>query len=392
MFYEETLIFASGGRSNYRIPSMVVTNKGTLLAFTNDRKDTASDSATETALSMCRKEVDGKWGEVIDLSSIPGWGVGLGSAVYDTETERVFVFGGRSAAHRNEFQEYTPEQLAEMRRKTEEEAARLGVLYGEILFISDDDGVTFYEKHHTPIHGKQLHWDGKEYDIGCTTHGSAHGIQLRHGKYKGRLLCPCRTNIGKCASLADLFKCTYNNAMYSDDHGETWHIGSCVQVGTGEGTLFENQDGTITYNSRAYYKDGKRYIATSTDGGESWHDFYADDFLLEEKNIGCNASLVRVELDEIKDKSMLPADAEGVTVFCNPRAVTRDNMCACVSFDAGKTWSHVKQIYPHHASYSSLVWNPVNQHFALLHERGTRNAVSDGLAVVEFDLEWLLSE
>ena len=155
---------------------MIVTNKGTLVAFCNDRKDTASDSASETALSMCRKEVDGKWSKVSDLSAIPGWGVGIGSAVYDAEAHKIILFGGRSAAHKEEFKDYTDEQLAEMKRRTEEEAKRLGVLFGEIVFISTDDGLTFTERQHTPKLGKQLHWDGKEYSIGCTTHGSAHGI------------------------------------------------------------------------------------------------------------------------------------------------------------------------------------------------------------------------
>ena len=32
MYANEKLIFASGGRSNYRIPSMIVTNDGVVLA------------------------------------------------------------------------------------------------------------------------------------------------------------------------------------------------------------------------------------------------------------------------------------------------------------------------------------------------------------------------
>jgi len=133
-------------------------------------------------------------------------------------------------------------------------------------------------------------------------------------------------------------------------------------------------------------------FSVSTDGGETWGDFRTDDFLIEEKSIGCNASFIRVELDDIKDKSMLPADAKDVTLFANPRAATRDNMCVCVSFDSGKTWKHVKQINPIHVAYSSLVWNPVTQTFCLLYELGEKNPYSSGLSAIEFDLEWLLSE
>ncbi|MBE6959035.1 MAG: exo-alpha-sialidase [Ruminococcaceae bacterium] len=248
------------------------------------------------------------------------------------------------------------------------------------------------EREHTVAPVEQLHWDGKTYKIGGGTHGAAHGIQLKHGKYKGRLLCASRTGIGSYTDWNGLQKVTYNNAIYSDDHGKTWKTANCVQVGTGEGTLIENADGTLTYNSRAYFKDGKRRIATSTDGGATWGNFRNDDFLEEEAFCGCNASFLRVALEDIKDKSILPEGAKDVTVFCNPRAKTRDNMCACVSFDSGNTWSKVKVINPGHAAYSSLEWNPVTQKFCLLYETGEKHPYSDGITAAEFDMEWLLSE
>ena len=51
----DTVLFPSAGRSNYRIPSIVVTNRGTILAFVNDRRDTLSDHAQESWLVMRRK-------------------------------------------------------------------------------------------------------------------------------------------------------------------------------------------------------------------------------------------------------------------------------------------------------------------------------------------------
>jgi len=392
MYSNEKLIFPTGGRSNFRIPSMIVTNSGTVLAFCDDRKDTVSDSTAETALVMCRKRPGEDWSDVIYVVEKAGWSCGIGSAVYDAETGTAMLMGGRGPGSFHEFKEYTKEELEERARQVEAKAKADGVILGSFILESTDDFETHTERPHTCAPVQQTHWDGNGYTVGCGTHGSAHGIQLKHGQYKGRLLCPGRTNIAKHTDFKGLAKCTYNNAMYSDDHGKTWQASNCVQVGTGEGTLIENADGTITYNSRAYFNDQKRYLATSTDGGATYGDFRTDDFLIEEKNIGCNASFIRVELDEIKDKSMLPEGAKDVTVFCNPRAATRDNMCACVSFDSGKTWSKVKVIYPGHAAYSSLIWNPVTQTFVLVYERGENNCYSDGLAAIEFDLEWLLSE
>ena len=392
MYSYEKNIFASGGRSNYRIPSIIVTNDGTLLAFCNDRKDTLSDHASEVSLVLCKKKPGEEWSDVITLSGIEGWACGIGSAVYDAEIGKAFIFSGRNPIARDEFGKYTKEQLEEFERQANEKAKALGIRRGGFKLESTDNGETWVETPFAVAPVEQSHWDGTVAKVYGGTHGSAHGIQLRHGEHKGRLLCPSRTGIGKYNDWPGLRKCVYNNAIYSDDHGETWQTANCVQVGTGEGTLIENADGTVTYNSRAYFQDQKRYLATSTDGGATWGDFRMDDFLIEEKNIGCNASFIRVELDEIKDKSMLTEGAKDVTVFCNQRAAKRDNMCACVSFDSGKTWKHVKVIYPGHAAYSSLIWNPVTQTFVLVYERGEKNCYSDGLAAIEFDLEWLLSE
>ena len=392
MYAKEKLIFASGGRSNFRIPSMIVTNNGTVLAFCNDRKDTVSDAADVTTLALCRKKPGEDWGDVVEIASNEGWACGIGSAVYDNEIGKAFITGGRSAISRHEFKNYTDEEKKEMERQAAEKAEREGIRRGSFIMESTDNGETWVEKPHHIAPVSQLHWDGKYYNVTGGTHGAAHGIQLRHGEHKGRLLCASRCGIGTYSDWDGLQKVTYNNAVYSDDHGETWQTSNCVQVGTGEGTLIENADGTITYNSRAYFRDQKRYLATSTDGGATFGDFRTDDFLIEEKNIGCNASFIRVELDEIKDKSMLPEGAEDVTVFANPRAETRANMCACVSFDSGKTWKHVKVINPGMNAYSSLVWNPVTQTFVLIYEKGEKNCYSDGIAAIEFDLEWLLSE
>lgn len=392
MFFRETLIFPSGGSSNYRIPSIIATNDGTVLAFCSDRKDSLSDHADQITLVLRRKAADGEWQEEMTLLAHEGWACNIGSAVYDGERDAAFIFAGRSALACNEFGKYTAEELADLRRRAQEKAEREGIRPGSLLLKSTDSGKTWTEIPLSMTHTDYTHYDGRNLRTGGSTHGSAHGIQLRHGVHKGRLLCPSRFGVDRYTDLEGLKYNTYNNAIYSDDHGETWHSSKPVQLGTGEGTLIERADGSLLYNSRAYYKDGKRYLATSRDGGESWDDFTTDDFLREELRMGCNASFLRIELSDIRDRSALPADARDVTIFCNPRADTRDNMCACVSFDGGATWRHVKQIFPGHAAYSSLCFSPVDGHFYLLYEKGEKNCYSDGVAVAEFDLERLLRD
>lgn len=393
MYLTDTLLFASGGRSNYRIPSIVVTKDGTAVAFCNDRKDSVADHAEEVALVSARKKPGQPWTEVETLVGIPGWACGIGSAVYDAVTDTVMCSAGRAPVARNEFGKYTPEQLAAMEKESEDRARALGIRRGGFLICSSDSGESWTERPFN-VEGRPFvrPVDGVEVSLGGSCHGSSHGIQLRHGDHPGRLLCPSRVSVAHYDTWDGLRTCSYNNSVYSDDHGMTWRASAPVQPGTGEGTLIENADGTITYNSRAYYADQKRYLATSTDDGETYGDFRTDDFLIEEKSIGCNASFLRIEREDMaaETAALFPENADSVTIFVNPRAVNRTNMTACVSFDSGKTWRETKTFWKDACAYSSLAFSAAEQRFFLLYERGDKDPYGHGIAIAEFDLEWLL--
>jgi len=373
MYFHESHIFRSGGASNYRIPSIVATKHGTVLAFCNDRRNTSSDHADEMDLVMCRKEPGGDWSEPIILNSMPGWAHMINAAVYDEITDTIFLSASRNAVMLNEFGSYTDEERRAARARAEAEAAAAGVYLGAYLLVSTDDGRTFTERPHviTPTHFAGGTFTG-------FSHGSAPGIQLQYGKYAGRLLCPARFMTGHYTNIDGLQKYGFNNAVWSDDHGETWHSGMPVQPGTGEGTLIERADGTILYNSRAYYHDGKRYLAISRDGGETFGEFSTDAYLMEEKNCGCNASFLRAE-----------TEAGALTLFANPRAQTRRNMTVCISRDDGASWCAEKQIRAGQSGYSALAYR--GGRFYLLYEHGEQSSISDGLSVAEFDAAWLLA-
>lgn len=391
MFYRETNIFITEGRSHYRIPSIVCTNNGTVLAFCNDRKDTVIDHADESTLVCCRKKPGGDWGNVETLAQLPGWTNSIGAAVYDRETDTVFCSGSRSAVSRNEFGSYTEEQLEEMRKEAAAKAEAAGVTPGAYWLLSRNCGEQWEEIPFRCTPYPMTAPDGSTVSLTGSCHGSAPGIQLRCGPHAGRLLCPARYATGTYTDLAGLQTHSYNCALYSDDHGMTWHTSAPVQHGTGEGTLLERQDGTIYYNSRAYYRDQKRYLAFSHDGGETYGEFTTDDFLLEEITLGCNASLLRVEKSELTQPELLPEGAASLTVFVNPRDKGRRNLTACISFDEGLTWAHTRQIRAHLSAYSSLAYNRLDGLFYLLFEHGEKDPYDGGLSVAEMDLAWLMA-
>lgn len=390
MFYNQTNIFVTGGRSHFRIPSIVAANDGTVIAFCNDRKDTVIDHADESALVFCRKKPGGTWGEVETLAELAGWTNSIGAAVYDPETDTVFCCGSRSAVSRNEFGNYTKEELDRMQAEADAKAREAGVTPGAYWMVSRDSGETWTEQPFNCTPYAMTCPDGTVRGLVGSCHGSSPGIRLHTGEHKGRLLCPARYATGSYTDLKGLQTHSHNCAVYSDDHGKTWHTTAPVQPATGEGTLLQKGDGTILYNSRAYYQDQKRYLADSTNGGESWENCRADSFLLEEKGLGCNASLLRVDRSELKDAGFLPEDAESITIFVNPRDIGRRNLTACISFDEGETWVHTRQIREHPAAYSALAYNRKDGHFYLLFEHGEKDPYDGGLSVAEMDLEWLM--
>jgi len=389
MFHQETILFQTAGRSNYRIPSIIATKDGTVLAFCNDRCDTVTDHAAESMLVYAVKKPGQAWSQVKTLEYTPGWACYIGAAVYDRETDTAFCFGRRTIA-RDEFGKFSDDEIEAMEKAEEEEAKKLGIHRGSVLFESRDHGESWEEKPVSMTERSFTAQDGRVISHGGSTHGSAHGIQLRHGNHKGRLLCPSRFSTGRYSTWEDAILACYNNAIFSDDHGKTWKASDAVQQGTGEGTLIEDGAGNILYNSRSMHRNQKRLLASSVDGGETYFDFKEADFIFEEKNIGCNASFLRVERDMLPG---LPDDVDSLTLFANPRAADRSNMSICISYDSGDTWSAVRPVWTGGSAYSSLDYDPVSRHFYLLYEKGKTSSdpYAYGIAVLEFDLEWLLA-
>lgn len=392
MTYNETLLFVTGGHSHYRIPSVIVTEEGTVLAFCNDRHDTVNDSAPESDIVFARKSMGEEWSPVCVLAHVDTWACTIGAAVYDENTHEAFCSGLRIPVTRHEFGRYTEDEKKEFERKAAEKTAEAGVPAGDFLLCTQDAGLGWQER---PLQIQPYLFtreDGGQIPVRGCCHGSGAGITLRHGAHAGRLLCPSRMATGEYHDMDGLRKYSYNNALYSDDHGLTWKASAPVQPGTGEGTLMEDGEGGILYNSRAYYEDRKRYLAFSTDGGETYGGFCTDDFLLDTAYMGCNASLLRVERSDLADASLLHDGADSVTLFVNPRSEDRDHLTACISFDSGKTWAQTRLIHAGRNAYSSLAFSRKEQMFYLLYERGEQDPYDQGVVCAAFDLEWLLKK
>lgn len=261
--------------------------------------------------------------------------------------------------------------------------------------------IAFVEGHHPPAplfvyvskdHGKS--WSRQQTTIAAdgegnvpSMHMNEHGITLRHGKHRGRLLRPSRWYAGKNERAR--WPQHYTNAIYSDDRGKTWNTSEPFPaMGTGEATVAELSDGSIYYNSRRHWApEGasplRRWTAVSRDGGATWRDLKFCKALPDgpqNTNYGCMGGLAR-----------LPVAGKDVLIYSNcDSGGGRDHGSVWGSFDGGKTWPIKRLVYSGRFAYSSLTAGRPETKSAgwiYVHFEGGPNG---GSTVARFNLSWLL--
>lgn len=345
---QQTDVFVAGkeGYHTFRIPSLIVTSKGTLLAFCEGRKNNRSDHGN-LDLVVKRSEDGGK-----------SWS-GL-SVVYEEGGAKEITIGN-------------PCPVVD---------PATGVIWmpftrdNNDVFMthSKDDGKTWAKPTKITSDVKKKNWT-------WYATGPGVGIALKHGKHKGRLLIPCdhREPIkGKAV--------THSHCIYSDDHGRTWKLGESVAPHTNECQAVELSDGSVMINMRNYWgrtggvkeRDKKRAVALSEDGGHSWREISFDEDLIEPL---CQASLHKWVSDSGQQKMLL---------FSNPASrTTRHRMTIRYSRDEGKTWSEGALLHGGPAAYSCLAHLPQGRALCL-YERGEKSAY-EKITFARFSVSWVTS-
>jgi sialidase-1 len=227
-------------------------------------------------------------------------------------------------------------------------------------------------------------------------HMSEHGITLRHGKHKGRLLRPARVYQRPGG---------YNTAIYSDDGGKHWRSSGPFPVsGTGEGAVTEMSSGHLYYSSRKHWfrKETdfrhQRPSAWSYNDGESWRDFGFHSELPDgpryrgkqrrgsnyNGHFGMMCGLVR-----------LPVEKQDILIYSNADTPghQRVRMTVWASLDGGKSWPVKRLVFDGPSAYSSLSagWpaTPSEGWIYLQFEGGPSGRYS-GAQMARFNLSWLL--
>ncbi|BCS23515.1 sialidase family protein [Aspergillus puulaauensis] len=201
---------------------------------------------------------------------------------------------------------------------------------------------------------------------------SGQGIQLKYGKYAGRLVQPFVGSVvqrdGSTASQA--------YSVYSDDSGSTWQMGTPVGTGMDENKVVELSNGTLMLNSRSSDGSGYRKVALSNDGGETYSTPRVETQLPDP---GCNGAITQMYPDAEEG-----SDLARILLFTNANSQeSRVNGTVRYSCDDGNTWSAGKVFSPGATSYSTVTALD-NDMFGIFYE-----ALDNELVLLRVDANWL---
>jgi sialidase-1 len=345
-------VFVSGqaGYHTYRIPAIIVTQKGTVLAFCEGRKNSRSDTG-DIDLVWKRSTDGGKtWSAQKILWSDGANTCGNPAPVIDQTTGIIWLLMTWNDGADKE--DAIKLQKARNTRRV-------------FVTSSADDGLTWAAPREITASTKRPEW-------GWYATGPCHGIQLTRGPHKNRLVIPANHSIKGDAPEA----ATRSHVIFSDDHGKTWQLGGIEEEKTNESTIVELSDGTLMHNMRSYHGKNRRAVATSSDAGVTWSPVKLDDALIEPV---CQGSILRHTGPDGADK--------GCILFSNPASTKREKMTVRASYDEGKTWPAFREIFAGPAAYSDLAVLP-DKSIGCLFECGATNAY-ETISLARFPLRQL---
>jgi sialidase-1 len=360
MFVRSTIYRAGeGGYVMYRIPSVIATARGTVLAFCEGRQSPSGPGNDSGEINLLvKRSTDG--GQTFGAQQVV-WSDGKNTcgnpcAVVDESTGAIWLLMTHNLGEDRENQ-----IIAGTSRGT------------RTVWVtsSDDDGINWSKP-------REITTDVKKPDWAWYATGPGVGIQLKRGKHRGRLVVPCdyiSLRGGKGSGNA--------HVIYSDDHGKTWKLGGEAPARSfNESQIVEQSDGSLMLNMRnaRWGKTGEgphqRGVCISDDGGESFKNLRHDQALVEPI---CQGSLLRYSW---------PESGRSRILFSNPASQTnRMAMTIRMSEDEGKTWPTAKLVQSGKSAYSCLVRLPDGL-IGLLYETGEKSPYEQ-LEFVRCNVEWL---
>ncbi|MEW5977457.1 MAG: sialidase family protein [Acidobacteriota bacterium] len=352
--FQETEVFVGGQDdiNTYRIPSLICTKKGTVLAFAEGRRDNNIDGSPTDLVLKRSLGNNYAWSPPKRRGPVPGDRTREQNMTW--QPMQVLIKSKDRDAYMNPLPIIDDRDgtiFLLVNRHTRFTEGRWGSIW---LLKSTDEGATWS----TPIDITP--------SVGNKELGPGVGIQMKNG----RLVAP-----------------TYEGVIYSEDHGETWRAGGKTTGPVNESQVVELADGSLLFNTRG---SPHRTVIISKDGGETWGEPHRD-LALSDSELwgGCQGSLIWYSRkDEGADQNRL--------LFANPADPRhRFDLTVRLSYDEGKTWPVAKLLKKGTGAYSSMTVFPDGT-IGIIYETGNDYGgiveYYGKLAFARFNLEWLTDE
>lgn len=350
----------------YRIPALVTTNAGTLIAGFDVRYNGEPGSAPDLPADIdigIRRSTDGglSWTPmqlIMDydknVAGSSGNGIADPTLLVDKVTGRIWCaalwsFGNRGWS--NSGPGLTPAETGQF-----------------LLNYSDDDGVTWSEPVSITPQIKDPAWR-------IYFQGPGKGICLRDGT----LVFPAQFKNGSNVA--------FSNMIYSKDRGVTWNnIAPAIPSGspqTNEAQIVELDDGNLLMSMKNFHSGKQRLWCiyswdhtTQTIDQGSWGTPWFSQ----------NDPTVQGSVERYR--SVRDGHPFSALLFANPdSAASRSNMSVRISLDEGLTWPYKRAIDSRPAAYSCMTILPDGE-IGMLYETGDTSSISD-LTFVRFPIEWI---
>lgn len=296
------------GANTYRIPGIITTDKGTLIAVYDIRYSGSGDLPGNIDVGMSRSIDGGKTWETMKIIMDMGPphennGIGDPSILFDPVTKKIFVAalwskGNRSIAGSGPG--LTPDETGQF-----------------VLVSSTDDGQTWSAPNSITPQIKIPSWN-------ILFNGPGRGIAMQDGK----LVFP--------AQYWNETKIPFSTIIYSEDHGNSWK-GKTLgpKSNTTESQVVETTPGTLMLNMRDN-RGGFRSVAITNNFGTTWTEHPTSFNTLTDPV--CMGSL-------IKAKVKVGGVLKDVLFFSNPNSASgRNNITIKASLDLGETWLPTNQL------------------------------------------------
>lgn len=428
MNFKEVFAPNTGGPSDfYRIPSMITTKNGTVVACADARFCSGMDNPNRIDKVVRRSSDCGKtWGEYITAVEEQGSrkmkssaaidpvmtydenkgriylhyshtpaGVGIRNskcAVGETENgdkiiksclKKYILRKGKLYTMQNGKTEYKVLENGDVLKNSQVVGnIYTGKKFKEVstsylmMCYSDDDGLTWSK----PV---SLNSSVKKDYMSFIGPGPGRGVVIQEGKYKGRLVVPIYFGT---RTFPLRLSCA---VIYSDD-GVSWKMGetpnnlrtvdgrklNCMTIKNNEmlteSQLIEQENGVLKLFMRNH--DSKRRVAVvySDDGGENWRDFAFDETLPQPI---CQSSVLKLKG---YDKPLV--------VLVNPSdEKKRCNGTVMLSEDDGETFPYRRQLKEDDFVYSCITQLP-NGNVAVLFEPDSK---CRQILFAEVSVEWI---